>query len=147
MKKSKKAELAEQLYLEAGMDGKEIAEYLDTTEATVSRWNQKYKWKEKKAAKTITRDSIIRHLYSQALKISQDAEDQKRSLTTSETDQLVKIATSIEKLDKKLNVTTCVMVFKAFIEYLVRQEGGLNVAKGITSFQKSFLLNMFNDGQ
>lgn len=143
LKAKERRELAEQLYIHHDMTQKEIAEYVQSNENVVSRWKKKYNWEDKKAAQSVTRDEILKNLYNNALEIQRQAKEENRSLTSKEVDQIVKIATSIEKLDKKLNIPTIIMVFKNFLKWLVQVDP--EVARTITTYQKQYLYQINDD--
>lgn len=113
---SKKA-FAELLYM-AKTPQKEIADRVDISPNTLTSWIEAFGWKEKRAAKTITRSSLVNKLL---LRIDQlldeamvDAEGGKK---VSE-DQLSKIASAIEKLDKQASVVDAVETMLDFYNYL-----------------------------
>jgi transposase len=134
---AKKKQLAEQLYVYDDLSQKEIAEYLGTTQKTISDWKTKGKWDEMKSAQTLTRDEIIKNLYHQALKIQEVVKGEDRMMTPAEVDMIMKISASIEKLDKKINLQVIIPVFKEFGKWLV--EINPELAKSILPYQKQFI--------
>jgi len=69
----KRREIAEQLYIYQDMSQKEIAAYLETSEQTITRWKNKHKWEELRCAQTVTRDNILKNLYTAANEIQEVA--------------------------------------------------------------------------
>ena len=122
------------------MSQKEISEYLDVTEATVSKWKTAGEWDKMKAAKGLTKDTIIKNLYEEALSIQNKARDDKRNLNSKEMDVIMKIAASIEKMDRKFNLPTVIGVFKEFNIWLVNVNPEL--AKSVTEFQRKFIYQL-----
>ena len=57
----KKKSLARSLYL-AGMEQNEIAEKVDVSRVTISKWCNAEGWKESRAAKNITRPELVNKL-------------------------------------------------------------------------------------
>ncbi len=129
--------LAEGLYLYSDMSQKDIAAMLNVTEKTITDWKQEGEWEEIKAAYGITRDKIIANYYRQTFEIQEKARDEKRTLTSGETDQLVKIANCIEKLDKSITMHDRVQVFMDFNNWLVTIDTEL--AKTLSLKQQSYL--------
>lgn len=119
MKLSDKKEVAKQLFLYAGLSQKEIAENLDLTEKTVSKWSLEAKWKEMRAAITSTKDDLIRNTYLQMAEIQKEISKAKRAPNVSETDQILKLAKVIETLDKKVTLSQIIQVFRDFENYLM----------------------------
>ena len=114
----KKKSVALQLYL-AGEDQKVIAEQLSLTANTVSRWALAGKWREQRAARTVTRPQLVNKIL-QAIddlldKVLKSAEAE---LMAGVPDKLAKLASTIEKLDRKANVVDTIEVFMAFSKWM-----------------------------
>ena len=107
----KKKSVALQLYL-AGQEQKTIADQLSLTAATVSRWANAGHWREQRAARTVTRPQLVNKI----LQAIDDLLD--KVLRGEETDKLAKLASTIEKLDKKANVVDTIEVFVAFSKWM-----------------------------
>ena len=103
----KKKSLARTLYL-SGMEQQEIAEKVDMSRVTISKWCSAEGWKEARAAKNITRDTLITQVNG-----SDDP-----ALIAGLGDKLAKLSSVIEKLDKKANVVDAIEVFMAFSKWL-----------------------------
>lgn len=119
----KKQELARILYMN-DTPQKEIAEKIGVSVVSLSNWVTKFNWKEKKAARNITRPELvnklllaINHLLDQ-VNTSDDI-----SLISGAGDKLSKLAAVIEKLDKKANVVDAIEVFMAFGKWLQFRAG------------------------
>jgi uncharacterized protein YjcR len=138
--KNKELRLAEQLYVYDDMSQKEIAEYLNVSEKTISNWKEKGDWDKMKSARSLTRDSIIKGLYENALLITNTAKEAKRPLNSKEMDAIVKIASSIEKLDKKFNIPVVIGVFKEFNNWVVNIDP--NMAIKLTEYQRKFIYHL-----
>ena len=132
-----KKKLAEQLFVHNDMDGKEVAQQIGVTEKTISNWRTVGHWDNLRSAKTLTKDNLVRNLYEQAYLITERAKEANKTLTSAETDQLVKIATSIEKLDKKHSLQLVIQVFKNFNNYVKQVD--LDFAKVLTDMQRKYL--------
>lgn len=114
----KKKELARTLYL-SGMGQNEIAEKIDVSRNTISKWCNAEGWKEARAAKSITRPELVNKiLLSINTLITQVNESDDPSLIAGLGDKLAKFAAVIEKLDKKANVVDVIEVFMAFSKWM-----------------------------
>jgi len=102
-----KKELAYLLYM-AGEQQKDIAIRIGVSPTTMTKWAEKGGWKQKRAASTITRGELINKTLMQ---ISQMLEGNSADLNA---DKLSKLASLIERLDKK---SSPVMIIEAFIEF------------------------------
>lgn len=114
----KKKSLARSLYL-AGMEQNEIAEKVDVSRVTISKWCHAEGWKESRAAKNITRPELVNKLLLTIDKlITEVNESEDPSLVAGLGDKLAKLSSVIEKLDKKANVVDAIEVFMAFSKWL-----------------------------
>ena len=114
----KKKSLARSLYL-AGMEQNEIAEKVDVSRVTISKWCNAEGWKESRAAKNITRPELVNKLLLTIDKlITEVNESEDPSLIAGLGDKLAKLSSVIEKLDKKANVVDAIEVCMAFSKWL-----------------------------
>ena len=113
--------MALQLYL-SGQEQKTIAEELSLTAATVSRWASAGRWREQRAARTVTRpqlvNKILQAIDDQLDKVLRSGDSE---LMAGVPDKLSKLASTIEKLDRKANVVDTIEVFMAFSRWLEYQ--------------------------
>lgn len=114
----KKKSLARSLYL-AGMEQNEIAEKVEVSRVTISKWCNADGWKEARAAKNVTRPELVNKLLLTIDKlITEVNESENPSLIAGLGDKLAKLSSVIEKLDKKANVVDAIEVFMAFSKWL-----------------------------
>lgn len=114
----KKKSLACSLYL-AGMEQNEIAEKVEVSRVTISKWCNADGWKEARAAKNVTRPELVNKLLLTIDKlITEVNESEDPSLIAGIGDKLAKLSSVIEKLDKKANVVDAIEVFMAFSKWL-----------------------------
>lgn len=114
----KKKSLARTLYL-AGMEQGEIAEKVDVSRVTISKWCTAGGWKEARAAKNVTRPELVNKLLLTIdTLITQVNESGDPDLMAGLGDKLAKLSSVIEKLDKKANVVDTIEVFMAFSKWL-----------------------------
>lgn len=134
-------ELARMYYMQ-GTPQKEIAEKVGISANTMSRWVREGGWDTRRAANTVTRAELVK-------KMLRDL-DAKLDSGTYTADEIVKIANSIEKLDKQTNIITIIEVFTTFNNWLVSQmqinpELTPEVVKIINTYQNKFINERLNN--
>ena len=141
----KKKSLARSLYL-SGMEQNEIADKVDVSRVTVSRWVNTEGWKEARAAKNISRPELVNKLL---LTIDGLIENVNKSndptLIGALADRLSKFSSTIKMLDKKANVIDAIEVFMAFNRWIQDQasydpEITPELIKAINKYQNKFLM-------
>ena len=111
----KKKSLARSLFL-SGMEQTEIAEKVDVSRVTISKWCTADGWKEARAAKNVTRPELVNKLLLTIdTLITQVNESNDPALVAGLGDKLSAV---IEKLDKKANVVDVIEVFMAFSKWI-----------------------------
>lgn len=138
---AQRKKLAEAFYF-SHYPQKEIAEMTQTPENTISNWVNQYGWKKLREAQTITVTKLVGNLLAQAHLIEMNAREAGRTLDSKETDQIVKIATAVEKLDKKVTVSMIIQVLKMFSSYLLNQD--FELAKLLIPHQNVFIRNQIS---
>ena len=114
----KRKSLARALYL-SGMEQQEIAEKVEVSRVTISKWAQAGGWKEARAAKNITRPELVNKLLLTIdTLITQANASDDPSLIAGLGDKLAKLSAVIEKLDRKANVVDAIEVFMAFSKWI-----------------------------
>ena len=114
----KRKSLARALYL-SGMEQQEIAEKVEVSRVTISKWAQAGGWKEARAAKSITRPELVNKLLLTIdTLITQVNASDDPSLIAGLGDKLAKLSAVIEKLDRKANVVDAIEVFMAFSKWI-----------------------------
>lgn len=114
----KKKSLARSLYL-SGMEQNEIADKVEVSRITISRWVNNEGWKEIRAAKNITRQELVNKTLLVIDKLLTEVNVSKdSSLMKGLGDGLTKLSSAIKSLDKKANVVDTVEVFIAFSKWL-----------------------------
>lgn len=131
----KKREIAEDMYIRLGMNGREIAEQLNVTEQTVSRWKKgrdgEKSWDDRKTEASLTPVKIKELLLQEAYKVA------KGEASTINSDQISKLMAAIDRLDKKINTRTVMDVFREFDNWMAEQEPATAIL--FTRFHKLFL--------
>lgn len=114
----KKKSLAKSLYM-AGMEQQEIADKVEVSRVTISKWCNAEGWKEARAAKSVTRPELVNKLLLTIdTLITQVNESNDPTLIAGLGDKLAKLSSVIEKLDKKANVVDAIEVFMAFSKWI-----------------------------
>ena len=114
----KKKSLARSLFL-SGMEQTEIAEKVDVSRVTISKWCTSEGWKEARAAKNVTRPELVNKLLLTIdTLITQVNSSDDPTLIAGLGDKLAKLSAVIEKLDKKANVVDAIEVFMAFSKWI-----------------------------
>lgn len=140
----KKKSLARSLFL-SGMEQTEIAEKVDVSRVTISKWCTADGWKEARAAKNVTRPELVNKLLLTIdTLITQVNESNDPALVAGLGDKLAKLSAVIEKLDKKANVVDVIEVFMAFskwIEYrsIIDPEVTPELVKAINKYQDLYI--------
>ena len=113
-----KKELARVLFM-AGEPQNMIAERIGTSKQTVNRWVAEGGWAEQRAARHVTRPELVNKLLKTIDKMIEEVNVSKDpALAAGVGDKLAKLASVIEKLDKKANVVDAIEVFMAFGKWL-----------------------------
>lgn len=98
MKLSEKKKAAERLYMETDMSQKEIATHIKVSENTLTNWVKKYKWDEIKKTSMYSQPQLITETYASILAIFKKAENENRTLTGKETNQLAQLGKLIRDM-------------------------------------------------
>lgn len=134
---------AEQLFIQTDLSQKEIAAMVGVSQKTMSDWvnADNGAWKVSKTAKSITKDKVIASWYQQLDALNSQIakrEEANRYPTPSETDQMVKIAAAIDKLERSYNFAMYHQVVDELADFLARrdQEAAAILAKWSLDFLK-----------
>ena len=139
----KKKSLARTLYM-AGLGQNEIADKVDVSRVTVSKWCNTEGWKEARAAKNVTRPELVNKLLTIDPLITQVNDSKDPALVAGLGDKLAKLSAVIEKLDKKANVVDVIEVFMAFSKWIefrstVDPEVTHELIKAINKYQDLYI--------
>ena len=141
----KKKSLARSLYL-SDMEQNEIADKVDVSRITISRWVNSEGWKEARAAKNISRPELVNKILVTIDGLIENVnKSDDPTLIGSLADKLSKLSATIEKLDKKANVIDAIEVFMAFNRWIQDQasydpEITPELIKAINKYQNKFLI-------
>lgn len=142
-KQNKNKVIARDLYMVGNFTQDEIAEKIGVTRQTVGRWAKAGNWTELKAARTVTRQEMVRRLYKQVEEINNAIDARPagtRHANTKEADTLAKLATSIEKLEKDVGISEIISVGIKFGDFL--RQIDLGEAKKFMELWDTFIKTM-----
>lgn len=147
----RKKNLARTLYM-AGKEQAEIAEQIEVSRVTISKWANTEGWKEQRAAKNVTRPELVNKLLLTIdTLISQVNESGDPDKISGLGDRLAKLSSVIQKLDKKANVVDAIEVFMAFSKWMqFRAQTDPNITpellKTFNYYQDLFISDKMNNG-
>lgn len=135
MKTSVKKELAKGLFMLGGMTQKELAERVEVTENTMSKWCAE--WKPILAAQKSTKQEVLARMDKAISDIFKKAEDEKRPLDSADYDGIAKLTKARETIDNKVGLATIIEVFQEYNSYLMAINPEL--ARTNNKFQDEFV--------
>lgn len=106
----KTKELARLYYL-SGDTQKLVAEKVGVSRVTVNKWVGEGSWDALRTAKSITRKELVAKIMRKA--------DERLESGEMTADEMAKLASSIEKIDKRTNATTIIEVLTSYNNWLV----------------------------
>lgn len=118
-----KKKLAKEFYLTGKYQQKEISGMVGVSENTIGRWIKEGKWELLRANLTTTKESVLSNWYAQLSELNRmitEREEGKRFPTASESDRMIKISTSIKKLETETGIAEIISVSQGVCEF-VRQ--------------------------
>lgn len=132
--------MAERMFVEDGMTAKAIAEQLDLSEQTLSKWRKgkegEKSWDDKRAEMLASPHKIKEILLKELILVAGGG----KSLV--DADALAKINKVIETLSDKISVQIVFSVFKEFDNWMADQDP--KTAVQFTEWHKQFLLYKIN---
>ena len=140
IQQEQRKELACMYYMQ-GVSQKDIADKVGVSRNTISAWVRDGGWDTRRAAKTVTRSELVNKMLT-------DLNDKLESGSWT-ADEIIKVASAIEKLDKQTNIVTIIEVFTAFNNWLVSRmqvdpELTPEVVKIINTYQDKFINEKLN---
>lgn len=147
----KKKSLARALFL-SGMEMTEIADKVDVSRVTISKWCNADGWKEVRAAKNITRQELVNKILLAIDKLLEQVNNSTDATAAAGlADKLAKFSAVIDKLDKKANVIDAIDVFKAFsgwLELRAKSDPSITVEliQQVNQLQDMFIIESIGKG-
>lgn len=134
-----KKNIAKTLYL-GNYTQEEIADKVGASRQTIARWIKQNNWEELRASTAITPDKIIANFQRQIMEINRNIEEREagqRFATPAESDTLVKLAASINKLEQDVGISDIVNVAIKFTNWLRATD--VEVCKTISPYLDTFI--------
>lgn len=103
-----------------GIKQKEICKRVGISEPTLCAWVKDGGWREKRAAKTITRQDLVNKLLKKIDDLLEESEGDEEVKGLE--DKLSKLGAMVEKLDKQANVVDAIDVFMSFNAWLINRQ-------------------------
>lgn len=114
---SKQRSVARHLYMK-GLNYQQIAELTGVTRQTVGRWAELDRWKEERAAREMSRESITSKTLGKLGEAIDSAGTDEKSISRL-TDSLLKAAKGIREISRNTNLVSQVDTFIEFENWLV----------------------------
>jgi len=124
MAKSEKIDkrgIARTLYLDGNYTQEEIALKVGVSRQTIIRWSREDSWAELKASLSVTPTQLIAQWQQQISEINRtipSREEGARYATPAEADAMLKLATSIKKIQDDLGISEVISVCMRFLAWL-----------------------------
>lgn len=126
------------LYMNTTMTLGDIALSIGVGKDTVGDWCTRYKWKQSKAANSITREKNISMMLVQMnTLLTEINERDKKYPTSAESDTITKLTKTIASLSNRTSLPDFFNVQTEFLKYLNAADDRL--AKQVADFSKEFL--------
>jgi len=140
-----KKEIARVYYMR-GEPQKVIASLVGVSEVTVSKWVNAENWDMKRAAERVTRPELVNQNLQLIARLQAQVINSDNPLAEAKgvSDQISKLAATIEKLDKKTNIVQIQDGFIAFSKWLqehpaLRSVEGMDFIKQVDKYQGGYL--------
>lgn len=121
-KKSDEQQKAYDLFCNTVLTQKEIATVVNVSAQQMSKWVKDGNWELYRSAHQTSLPAIIQGYYLQLAEINKEVKEKYNGVPTNEhTDSICKITNSIEKLNKKHNLSAYHQVLREFLEWSMKQ--------------------------
>lgn len=115
-----KRAMAHDLFMRTDKSQKEIAIVVGVGSDTISKWVKDGKWKELKAANSVTRSQVINNTLLQIKELQDEINKRadKRYPTSKESDTMIKMGNLIRDLDKSLSLADYISITEELLKWL-----------------------------
>lgn len=140
-----KRSIARTLYLDGNYTQEEIAVKVGVSRQTIIRWAKEDSWAELKASLSVTPTQLIAQWQQQIAEINRtitSREEGARYATPAEADAMLKLATSIKKIQDDLGVSEVISVCMRFLAWLRPLD--MEQAKAFNSLMDVFVKDQAN---
>lgn len=104
------------LFVNSSLTFKQVAQIIKVSPTKVGQWAKEDKWEIQRTARQATAENIIANYYTMIANEQKKAIEEQRSLSPAEMDKLHKMADSIDKLKRKMNIGTYYNVLSEFLK-------------------------------
>jgi sugar diacid utilization regulator len=125
------------LFINSDLSLKQVAQIIKVSPAKVGQWANEDEWELQRTSRQATAEKIISNYYTMIAQKQKEALDANRTLTPAEVDALHKMADSIEKLKKKMNIGTYYNVLSEFAKSIATSH--LDAAKLLAPLMMEFM--------
>jgi transposase len=126
------------LYMNTTMTLRDIADSIGVGYDTVGDWCARYKWKQSKAANSITREKNVSMMLVQINTLLTEVNERdKKYPTAAEADTITKLTNNIRALSSRTSLPDFFNVQTEFLKYLHTANDAL--AKQVADYSKEFL--------
>lgn len=140
-----KRSIARTLYLDGNYTQEEIAVKVGVSRQTIIRWSKEDSWAELKASLSVTPTQLIAQWQQQIAEINRtitSREEGARYATPAEADAMLKLATSIKKIQDDLGISEVISVCMRFLAWLRPLD--VEQAKSFNSLMDVFIKDQAN---
>lgn len=140
-----KRSIARTLYLDGNYTQEEIAVKVGVSRQTIIRWGKEDSWAELKASLSVTPTQLIAQWQQQIAEINRtitSREEGARYATPAEADAMLKLATSIKKIQDDLGISEVISVCMRFLAWLRPLD--VEQAKAFNSLMDVFIKDQAN---
>lgn len=137
-----KKEHARLLFTREKLTQKETAARAGVSEKTLGKWVEKYKWKNERAALTITKENQLVMMYAALNQLNEhianrETDQGKRFATSAESDTIMKYAAAIKKLENDCGLSEIIAVLTEFSTWI--RTSNVKMAQEIVELMDSFI--------
>lgn len=137
MKGKENKKIAKTLFIELGLSQAEVAKRLKLSRQIISKWVKNGNWEVLRGSKAASPTEIIQRTYNQITKIYDEADEEDRKITSTESDQISKLMAGIKAIKKEADLSSYIQSYEEFLIYLRQEDAEL--AKEIADYQMDFL--------
>ncbi len=128
---------AAELFINSTLTKEQVGAIVKVSAVQIGKWAKEDNWKLQRTAKQATAEQIITNYYMLIAEAQKTAIEEKRQLTSAEMDKLHKMADSIDKLKKKMNIGNYYMVLEEFTKELMQID--ISASKVLAPYMMDFL--------
>ena len=143
--KKQEQEYARILYVSERITYKEIADRVNVSEKTVSKWAEAGNWDKLRKSLLTTRDNQLVHWYNQLDALNEMIAERDRPIPDAkEADIMSKITSNIQRLETEIGLGEYVEVSKKLLVFI--QSIDLNEAKRFKNYIDEFINSKLKNG-